>query len=49
MADFLDTTATSFQIERLLKSARERIILISPYLKLRPRIRELIEDAVRQR
>ena len=49
MADFLDTTATSYQIERLLKGARERIILISPYLKLRPRIRELIEDAVRQK
>lgn len=49
MADFLDTTATSYQIERLLKGARERITLISPYLKLRPRIRELIEDAVRQK
>jgi phosphatidylserine/phosphatidylglycerophosphate/cardiolipin synthase-like enzyme len=49
MADFLDTTATSYQIERLLKNARERIILISPYLTLRPRIRELVEDAVGQK
>jgi phosphatidylserine/phosphatidylglycerophosphate/cardiolipin synthase-like enzyme len=47
MAEFLDTTATSYNIERLLKSAREHIVLISPYLKLRPRIRELIEDAAR--
>lgn len=47
MADFLDTTAISFQIERLLKTARQRIILISPYLKLRPRVRQLVEDAVR--
>lgn len=47
MAEFLDTTATSYHIERLLKGAREHIVLISPYLKLRPRIRELIEDAAR--
>jgi phosphatidylserine/phosphatidylglycerophosphate/cardiolipin synthase-like enzyme len=47
MAEFLDTTAISFQIERLLKTARQRIILISPYLKLRPRVRQLVEDAVR--
>jgi phosphatidylserine/phosphatidylglycerophosphate/cardiolipin synthase-like enzyme len=48
MADFLDTTAISYNIEKLLKSARQRIILISPYLKFRPRIRELIEDAIRR-
>ena len=48
MAEFLDTTAVSYRIERLLKSAQQRIVLISPYLKLRPRIRELIEDAVRR-
>jgi phosphatidylserine/phosphatidylglycerophosphate/cardiolipin synthase-like enzyme len=45
MAEFLDTTAISYNLERLLKTAQERIILISPYLKFRPRIRELIEDA----
>ena len=49
MAEFLDTTAISFQIERLLKTARQRIILISPYLKLRPRVRQLVEDAVRMK
>jgi phosphatidylserine/phosphatidylglycerophosphate/cardiolipin synthase-like enzyme len=47
VANFLDTTEISFRIERLLKTAEKRIILISPYLKLRPRVRELIEDAVR--
>src|SRR5437660_546044 len=47
MAEFLDTTATSYHIERLLKGARDHIVLISPYLKLRPRLRELIEDAAR--
>ena len=45
MAEFLDTTAISYHLEKLLKSARHRILLISPYLKLRPRIRELIHDA----
>jgi hypothetical protein len=47
MAEFLDTTAISYQLERLLKTAKRRIVLISPYLKLRPRVRELIEDAIR--
>jgi hypothetical protein len=47
MAEFLDTTAISYQLERLLKTAKRRILLISPYLRLRPRVRELIEDAGR--
>ncbi len=47
MAKFLDTTEISYRIERLLKDAQKQIILISPYLKLRPRVKELIEDAVR--
>jgi phosphatidylserine/phosphatidylglycerophosphate/cardiolipin synthase-like enzyme len=47
MAEFLDTTAISYQLERLLKTAKRRIVLISPFLKLRPRVRELIEDAAR--
>jgi phosphatidylserine/phosphatidylglycerophosphate/cardiolipin synthase-like enzyme len=47
MAAFLDTTAISYQLEKLLKTAKRRIVLISPYMKLRPRVRELIEDAAR--
>jgi hypothetical protein len=47
MAEFLDTTAISYQLERLLKKAKRRIVLISPYMKLRPRVWELIEDAAR--
>ena len=49
MAEFVDTTAISYRIERLLKDAQQRVVLISPYVKLRPRIRELIEDALRRR
>jgi phosphatidylserine/phosphatidylglycerophosphate/cardiolipin synthase-like enzyme len=48
MAEFLDTTAISYRLERLLKCAERRIVLISPYVKLRPRIRELVEDAARR-
>ena len=48
MAEFLDTTAISYNVERLLKTAKQRLVIISPYLKLRPRIRELIEDAGRR-
>ncbi len=47
MAEFLDTTAISYHLEILLKTAKRRIVLISPYMKLRPRVRELIEDAAR--
>jgi hypothetical protein len=47
MAEFLDTTAISYHLERLLKTAKRRIVLISPFVKLRPRVRELIEDAAR--
>jgi phosphatidylserine/phosphatidylglycerophosphate/cardiolipin synthase-like enzyme len=48
MAEFLDTTATSYYLEKLIKSAQERLMLISPYFKLNPRIRQLIDDATRQ-
>jgi phosphatidylserine/phosphatidylglycerophosphate/cardiolipin synthase-like enzyme len=48
MAEFLDTTAVSYNIERLLKTAQERVVIISPYLKFRQRIRDLIEDASRR-
>jgi hypothetical protein len=48
MAEFLDTTAISYNIERLLKTAQQRVVIISPYLKFRQRIRELIQDASRR-
>lgn len=44
MAKFLNTSATSYFLEELIKSAKERIILISPFLKLNDRIKELLED-----
>ena len=44
MAKFLNTSATNFFLEELIKNAKERLILISPYLKLNDRIKELLED-----
>ncbi len=44
MAEFLGTTATNFRLEELIKNARERLVLISPYLKINTRIRELLAD-----
>ena len=44
MAKFLNTSATSYFLEELIKSATDRLILISPFLKLNDRIKELLED-----
>jgi len=44
MAKFLNTSATNYFLEELIKTARDRLILISPYLKLNDRIKELLED-----
>ena len=44
MAKFLNTSATNYFLEELIKSAQDRLILISPFLKLNDRIKELLED-----
>ena len=44
MAKFLNTSATNYFLEELIKGARDRLVLISPYLKLNDRIKELLED-----
>lgn len=44
MAIFLNTSGTSFYLEKLIKDASERVVLISPFLKLNDRIKELLED-----
>ncbi|WP_347453306.1 phospholipase D family protein [Acinetobacter thermotolerans] len=44
MAKFLNTSATNFFLEELIKNAKERLILISPFLRLNDRIKELLED-----
>ena len=49
MAKFLNTSATNYYLEELLKNARERLIIISPFLKLNDRIKELLEDKNRMK
>jgi len=44
MARFLNTSATNYFLEELIKTAQDRLILISPFLKLNDRIKELLED-----
>lgn len=44
MAKFLNTSATNYYLEELIKCAKDRLILISPFLKLNDRIKELLED-----
>lgn len=49
METFLTTTAISHTLERLIKSAKERLWIVSPYLSVNQRIRELLEEKDRER
>jgi phosphatidylserine/phosphatidylglycerophosphate/cardiolipin synthase-like enzyme len=44
MAKFLDTTGVSYHLQQLINKANERLILISPYLKINDRIKQSLED-----
>jgi phosphatidylserine/phosphatidylglycerophosphate/cardiolipin synthase-like enzyme len=44
MAKFLNTSATNYYLEELIKDAKDRLILISPFLKLNDRMKELLAD-----
>jgi phosphatidylserine/phosphatidylglycerophosphate/cardiolipin synthase-like enzyme len=44
MTKFLNTTATNYYLEEIIKESKDRLVLISPYLKLNDRIKELLED-----
>src|SRR5687767_11793432 len=43
MAKFLDTQAISNELMKLIKDAKEKIILISPYLKVNSQIQERLK------
>ena len=49
MAKFLTTTAVSHHLEEIIKNAKDRVLLISPYLKINRRIRDLLEDKDRMK
>jgi hypothetical protein len=44
MAKFLNTSATNYFLEEIIKTAKDRLFLISPFLRLNERIKELLED-----
>lgn len=49
MAKFLNISGTTYYLEELIKNAQERLYLISPYLKLNDRVKELLEDKDRMK
>ena len=44
MAEFLTTSAITYQLEEIIKDAKKELVLISPYLKFNGRIRDFLED-----
>lgn len=48
MAKFLATTGVSHYLEELIKNARKRLILISPYIKFNDRLKPLLEQCNRR-
>ena len=44
MAKFLTTTDISSELEKIMKGANDRLILMSPYLKINQRLKDLLED-----
>lgn len=44
MAKFLNTTGVSYHLEELIKSTKDRLILISPYLQFHKRVKNHLEN-----
>ncbi len=44
MAKFLNTSAANYYLEEIIRLAHDRLILLSPFLKLNERVKELLED-----
>ena len=44
MAKFLTTTGVSDRLEQIINNANDRLVIISPFLKINKRIKELLED-----
>ena len=43
MAEFLTTTGVSYHLEEIIKGAEERLVIISPFLRINERIKSLFE------
>ena len=44
MAQFLTTTGVSYRLEEIIQGAEERLVIISPFLRVNDRLKELLED-----
>ena len=44
MAEFLSTAGASNAIEQMIKSSKQRLYLISPYLQINPLLRSLLQQ-----
>jgi polyhydroxyalkanoate synthesis regulator phasin len=44
MAKFLNTSAANYYLEEIIRLAHDRLVLITPVLKLNDRVKELLED-----
>lgn len=49
MAKYLRTSGISAEVEELIREAKERLYIISPYLKLSDNIKELLNDKEREK
>lgn len=49
MAKFLTTTGISHKLEQLINKANEKLVLISPFLKINDRIKQSLEDKNRMK
>jgi len=49
LAQFLTTHGVASEIERIIMGARERLILVTPFLKLSTILLERLQDAIRGR
>lgn len=44
MAEFLNTTGINYKLEQIIQNSQEHLWIISPFLKINHRIKELLED-----
>jgi hypothetical protein len=49
MAKFLTTSGITFHLEGLVKAAKEKLILISPFLRVNERLRQILDDKDREK
>jgi phosphatidylserine/phosphatidylglycerophosphate/cardiolipin synthase-like enzyme len=49
VAEFLTTTNTSARLENIIREANERLVLVSPYVQINPRLFENLKDANKRR